>query len=127
MKPLKFLALIVFFLGLSLSARASSATATAGDKVVISVTADGTTPFTYQWKKAGASITGATLATLTFDPVALTDAGVYTVTVANSAGNTLSDTATLTVVPLVVAPSNAVTHFDVTKAAGTGTGTGTGH
>ena len=65
--------------------------------VIFSVTADGTAPFTYQWKKSGTAITGATAATYTISAVAAKDAGTYTVTVSNKAGLVESDRALFTV------------------------------
>jgi Immunoglobulin domain len=72
-------------------------TASIGQQVTITVTASGTLPFTYQWMKGGVPITGATAQSYVIAAAKTTDAGVYTVTVANSAGSTLSNTATLTV------------------------------
>jgi hypothetical protein len=56
---------------------------------------DGTPPFTYQWKHAGTNIgapiiTSTANTTLTFGPVALADAGDYSVTVTNLFGSTNS-------------------------------------
>jgi hypothetical protein len=92
-------------------AQASTATATIGQKVYFTVTADGTAPFTYQWYKGGTAISGATSGAYTLAAATLTDAGAYTVTVANAAGTTTSDTATLTVA--ILPPSNARTSINV--------------
>lgn len=83
---------------------AAVATALTGKTVTFNVTANGTTPFTYQWKKAGVNISGvaATSNPYIIGAVTLADAGVYTVSVTNSAGSTLSDTGTLTVYALPV-------------------------
>lgn len=90
--------------------RADTLTATAGQKATIQASADGTQPFTYQWKKNGVNITGATLATYTINALSVADAGNYTVTVANSAGSATSLVASvLTVIPPVVSPSNVTT------------------
>lgn len=62
-----------------------------------SVTATGVPAPTYQWRKGGQNIDGATTATLTIDPTAIDDAGSYDVVVTNSSGSVNSDTATLTV------------------------------
>jgi len=70
-----------------------------GQTVTISVTADGTQPFTYQWSKDGLALTdggkvsGSTSGTLTLTNVTSADAGNYTVIVSNSAGSTTSDVA----------------------------------
>lgn len=57
---------------------------TAGDTLTLSVTATGTAK-TYQWKKAGVNISGATAATYTKTSVT-GDAGTYTCVVTNSGG-----------------------------------------
>jgi hypothetical protein len=65
--------------------------------VTLSVTASGTAPFSYQWYRNGAAVSGATNATLPFTAVALSDAANYSVLVSNSSGAALSNVATLTV------------------------------
>lgn len=76
---------------------ASTATATAGSTVTISVAHDGTAPFTYQWRKDGVDLPGATNATLLLVNVTRADAGAYTVRVANDAGSILSDEAVIAI------------------------------
>ncbi|HEX4386689.1 MAG TPA: malectin domain-containing carbohydrate-binding protein, partial [Myxococcales bacterium] len=79
---------------------------TAGATATFSVAASGTAPFTYQWKKAGAAISGATAATYTTPATTTADSGsVFSVTVTNSAGSATSANATLTVTAATVAPS----------------------
>lgn len=77
--------------------------ATVGGSMTLNVVAMGTAPLTYQWKKGGTAITGATSASYTISNVQSTDAGSYTVTVTNSVGSVTSNAATLTVssAPLV--------------------------
>lgn len=53
----------------------------------ITVTADGTQPFTYSWKKDGATIAGATSKDLVLSPLASTQTGAYSATVLNAAGS----------------------------------------
>ncbi len=79
------------------SAEASSLTVTAGQSVKIEVTADGTQPFTYQWRKNGATIAGATLATYTIAAATTTDSANYSAVVTNAVDFTISDDAVLTV------------------------------
>ncbi|OHE89066.1 MAG: hypothetical protein A3G75_16625 [Verrucomicrobia bacterium RIFCSPLOWO2_12_FULL_64_8] len=69
----------------------------AGGNVTFSVAATGTTPFTYQWKKDGTNISGATSSSYSITNVQTSHAGNYTVVVTNSAGSATSNTATLTV------------------------------
>src|SRR4029077_1489090 len=72
-----------------------------------SVTAAGTAPLSYQWRKNGAAISGATSSLYTTPPTTASDnRALFTVVVANSAGSTTSNTATLNVAgATAVAPS----------------------
>ncbi len=74
-----------------------SATATAKTTVSFTASATGTPAPTYQWRKDGAAISGATTAKLTLASVNKGSAGTYTVLAANSAGSAVSNPATLTV------------------------------
>ncbi len=76
-----------------------SATITQGGTANLSVTAAGTT-LSYQWFNNGVAIAGATRASY-----ATTVGGTYRVDVSNSAGTVPSSNATVTVVPVVVAPT----------------------
>ncbi|MDO8538833.1 MAG: DNRLRE domain-containing protein [Opitutaceae bacterium] len=80
-----------------LTLQPTSQTVTAGATVTLSVAASGTPTPTFQWQKNGATIAGATNATLTLINVTTADAGAYTVIASNSGGNTPSAAATLTV------------------------------
>lgn len=72
--------------------------ATEGDAATFSVTANGTAPLAYQWKRGGASIAGATARSYTIAATALADNGAsFSVTVSNSAGSVTSSAAALTV------------------------------
>lgn len=68
-----------------------------GASAVFSVTATGRPEPTYQWIKDGNAIAGATSASLSIPSARTADAGGYSVRVTNSAGSTVSVTATLTV------------------------------
>ena len=73
-------------------------TVIAGVAATFSVTATGTAPLSYQWKKGGTDISGATSSTYTTPPTVIGDNNaVFTVVVSNSAGNATSNSATLTV------------------------------
>ena len=72
----------------------------AGHSATLSVSCDGTAPFTYQWSKNAATIDGATAASYLITNAAPSDAGTYTVIVSNLAGSTTSDKATLTIAPM---------------------------
>jgi hypothetical protein len=69
-----------------------------GSSVTFSVTANGVGTLSYQWRKAGSPIGGATGASLTLSNVQIADAGSYDVVVTNIGGSTPSPSATLTVV-----------------------------
>lgn len=68
----------------------TSQAAPAGGAALFSVTTEGAGPFTYQWRKDGADLPGATGPTLALASLQPADAGVYAVAVANSAGTTVS-------------------------------------
>ena len=71
-----------------------------GEQVTLSIyTSSGSSPFTYQWYKNGVVISGATNSQLSFNAVALLDAGRYTVAVTNVAGTVTSGEAVLAVTP----------------------------
>ncbi|MBC8244538.1 MAG: immunoglobulin domain-containing protein, partial [Verrucomicrobia bacterium] len=65
--------------------------AAVGDTVTLWVTAVGTPPLSYQWKREGVVIPGGTGATLELADLVSLDAGQYTVEISNSAGSTVSD------------------------------------
>ncbi|MBD8033039.1 immunoglobulin domain-containing protein [Solibacillus sp. A46] len=71
----------------------------AGGSATFTVTATSDTSLSYQWKKDGADIVGATRASLTINNVQAGDAGIYAVVVTNAVGNATSNAATLTVMP----------------------------
>ncbi len=71
-------------------------TAYIGGSAMFSVEADGGS-LSYQWKKAGSPISGATNTTLLLTGVTLTSEADYSVTVSNPAGTTNSASAHLTV------------------------------
>jgi hypothetical protein len=72
---------------------------TVGETASFSVTATGSGTLTYQWQKDGAAIDGATSPTFSINSTLMTDAGSYSVVVANAAGTTTSDSAILSVTP----------------------------
>ncbi len=74
-----------------------------GRTVTLSVTASGTGPLTYHWRKGGQPLTdggrisGATSPTLTISATWMSDSGSYDVVVTNDCGSVTSAPATLTV------------------------------
>ena len=79
-------------------------TVTNGDPVNLTVTATGTAPLSYQWRKGGVAIPGETAATIAIPAAQVSDAGSYDVVVSNVGG---SDTSAAAVVTVVVPPSIA--------------------
>jgi PKD repeat protein len=67
--------------------------------VEFTVTATGTAPLEYQWRKDNADLAGATNSTYVIASATTADAGTYTVVVRNAAGSRTSEPATLTVLP----------------------------
>jgi hypothetical protein len=73
---------------------------TAGQTASFSVAAAGTAPLTYQWQKNGMDIPSATSVSYTTPVTTTADSGeLFRVVVSNSAGNVISNSATLTVNP----------------------------
>jgi hypothetical protein len=70
-----------------------------GESVTFNVAATGSLPLTYQWQKDNSPITGATDASLVLTNLQMTNAGNYSVVVANSAGSITSSNANLTMNP----------------------------
>ncbi|MCX6928321.1 MAG: immunoglobulin domain-containing protein, partial [Verrucomicrobia bacterium] len=93
-----------------------SQTNIAGTTATFSVTATGTTPLSYQWRKQGIGLPGATAATLTLTGVQPADAADYTVVVTNVAGSVTSAVARLTV---IVPPTISAQPQSHTNLAGT--------
>jgi hypothetical protein len=76
----------------------ASRTVTAGQPATFSVTASGAPTLTYQWRKNGTSVGGATSASYTTAATTASDKGTqFTVVVKNSAGSVTSNPASLTV------------------------------
>jgi hypothetical protein len=84
----------------SITTQPANQTVNAGQTASFSVAAAGTAPLSYQWEGNGTAITGATSASYTTPVTTTNDGGEqFRVTVSNSAGNIMSNTATLTVNP----------------------------
>jgi sugar lactone lactonase YvrE len=94
----------------SITAHPLSRSVATGTAATFSVTATGTAPLAYQWRKNGQSIAGATQAAYTIGAAQAVDEGVYDVVLTNPAGSALSNAAALAVGPkpvLVKGPSGA--------------------
>lgn len=84
-----------------------SQTVRAGETAVFSVDATGVPAPSFQWRRDGASLGGATGSTLTLENVQTTQAGSYDVVVSNGSGTVTSNPAVLA----VNLPSYAGTYF----------------
>jgi hypothetical protein len=103
----------------SITTQPGSQTVTAGQAATFLVAASGEAPLTYQWRKNGTSISGATSTSYTTPAEATSDSGsLFTVVVSNSAGNVTSNAATLTVNAASVAPSITTQPASQTVATG---------
>ena len=68
-----------------------------GQSITFSPTVNGTQPMTFQWKKNGVDIAGATSRSHWISPVVSTDSASYTLKATNSAGTTTSSPVVLSV------------------------------
>jgi hypothetical protein len=94
----------------AITTQPSNQSVSSGQTATFNVVATGTAPLSYQWKKAGTNISGATSASYTTPATTSADDGSqFQVAVGNSMGNVTSNMATLTVnVPpsITTQPSN---------------------
>lgn len=96
-----------------------SASVNPGESVTFSADATGTPVPTFQWRKGGVAIEGATGASYTIAAAAAGDAGDYDVVATNSAGSATSNVAVLTVAsPLSALQTWRVTYFGAPEATG---------
>jgi len=109
-----------FYAAPDITAQPTDAAVAVGGNATFSVSATGTPAPTYQWRKDGANLSGATNATLTIASAQAGSAGSYTVLVSNSAGNILSNPASLTVEspPANIAPSITLQPISASVAVG---------
>lgn len=82
----------------TITGQPASVAVTAGTIATFNVTASGTAPLTYQWRRNAVNIPGATATSYTTPATAISDNGAaFSVVVTNIAGTTTSNNATLTV------------------------------
>jgi hypothetical protein len=74
-----------------------NATVCEGGSVTLTVTAAGTGPLGYQWKRNGVNVNGATAPTLNLNPITPANAGNYTCLVSNACSNATSGAAAVVV------------------------------
>ena len=102
----------------SITTQPISQTVTQGGSANFTVTASGTAPLTYQWRRSGTNLIGSTSATLNLTSVTTNQAGSYTCVVSNSVGSATSSAATLTVNPAAVSPAITTQPTSQTVTAG---------
>jgi hypothetical protein len=104
---------------LAITAQPASQSVTVGQTATFSVAATGAGTLSYQWKKGGAAISGATAASYTTPATVSSENGTqFTVVVSDSVGNLTSNPATLTVTSSPVAPSITSQPANKTVTAG---------
>ncbi|HMD55581.1 MAG TPA: immunoglobulin domain-containing protein, partial [Phycisphaerae bacterium] len=86
-------------------------TVAVGGSTTFGVIANGSSPFLYQWSFNGTNLVNATNTSLTLTNVQFTQAGAYSVLVANAAGSITSSNAILTVLapPIILTQPTNVT------------------
>jgi hypothetical protein len=90
---------------------------TVGQTATFSVTATGTAPLTYQWQKDGMALAGATASSYTTLATTLADSGSkFSVVVANSAGSTPSNSATLSVLSAAAGTDVTTYKYDLSRS-----------
>jgi hypothetical protein len=95
----------------SITSQPSNRTVSEGQSALFSVVASGASPLSYQWRRNGAPIAGATLSSYSLPSPSAADSGaVFAVAVANALGTVVSAGATLTV---ITTPSVGVAIPDV--------------
>jgi len=83
--------------GPSITSHPSSQSKCVGESVTFSVSASGAAPLSYQWRKDGGDVPGATDSSYSIGSVSAGDAGDYDCVVSNDCGSEISNAATLTV------------------------------
>ncbi|HNQ90579.1 MAG TPA: SUMF1/EgtB/PvdO family nonheme iron enzyme [Verrucomicrobiota bacterium] len=106
--------------GPSITEHPAALTADLGTSVTFRVSATGTSPLAYQWRKDGVAIAGATGSTFTIGSVTAADAALYSVAVSNAYGTQTSAEATLLIrtgnPPTILVGPEDVTVFDGQRA-----------
>jgi autotransporter-associated beta strand protein len=92
----------------------------AGGSATLSVEVSSSTSVSYQWKKNGISLPGATNAMLVISNALIGDTGSYSVTLSNSLGSTTTASAAVLVARPYVDPTVAFYPMDAFPVSGTG-------
>jgi hypothetical protein len=97
-----------------ITAQPSNQTAVLGASVSFAVTASGSAPFSYQWRKNGRDINGANGPILALTNLEDADAGTYSVEVTNAAESILSQGAVLNLIAPLQRPPTLSAFADLT-------------
>lgn len=81
----------------SITQQPANTTVVSGDVATFRVTASGSNPLSYQWRKGGSPISGATAATLNINPATASSIGNYDCVVTNNCGSVTSQAASLAI------------------------------
>ncbi|MBL0308764.1 MAG: SBBP repeat-containing protein [Bacteroidetes bacterium] len=105
--------------GVAISSNPKDSAVCSGARATFKVSATGSPSPTYQWKRNGANINGATANSYTIQVAAITDTGSYTVMVKNDCDSTTSTGARLTVnealIPHIGTPDSILCFGDSTQ------------
>jgi hypothetical protein len=112
----------------TITSQPQSQTRYRGETVTLSVTADGLEPFSYQWRKDGTNVPGATSDALTFPFLSSTNQGGYAVRITDAVGGSVTSlVAVLTVIdPTGVKQLQLVPVMDTSIYSGGGNPMGVG-
>lgn len=73
-----------------------------GENVTLSISAKGSSPLSFQWRRDGEDLEDETQATLTLENIRPDDDGVFSVRVSNPVGQVISDSMQIQIVPHIV-------------------------
>jgi hypothetical protein len=104
----------------AITTQPAAASVTEGASASFTVAASGTAPLTYQWRRGGSDIAGATASTYTVVATLADNGAAFSVVVRNAAGSATSNTAALTVTAQRTAPIITTQPAAASIAAGAG-------
>jgi hypothetical protein len=109
----------VTYVAVAITTQPAAVSVAQGATATFTAAATGSAPISYQWRKNGAAITGATAASYTTPATVAADEGaLFTAVVTNPAGSVTTNAARLTVNVAAVAPTIATAPASVTVSEG---------
>ncbi|MCU0949559.1 MAG: immunoglobulin domain-containing protein [Burkholderiaceae bacterium] len=102
----------------AITTQPAAVSVTEGQPAMFSVVASGSAPLTYQWRRNGSDIAGATTSAYSLTTTLADNGAAFSVVVRNSAGSATSSTATLSVAPQSVVPTVSAQPVAVSTTAG---------